>query len=256
MSMTVRYRDTHTIKPETETWSGYLPLSELDQIDMISHWYTIYFYKPPSEWIHSADAIFNTLRGSLSRVLVPFYPLAGRLEWLDGGRLRLEWLEWLDCNAMGVWLIEAESEVTHNAKKEYSEVACSGLCLRALHAHRHMCAAIVSNRVHDHVKSAIEDIRRQPDLTSFQDLHAQGSTQGAFYGNPNLRVSCWLTLPLNGLDFGWGREIHMGLGNHDLDADFVVLPGLEEASGLVVAVCLQTAHIEDFKKFFCEDIVE
>ncbi|XP_010051711.1 spermidine hydroxycinnamoyl transferase [Eucalyptus grandis] len=457
MSMIVRYRDTYTIKPETETWSGYLPLSELDQIDMISHWYTIYFYKPPSEWLHSADAIFNTLRASLRRVLVPFYPLAGRLERLDGGRLRL------DCNAMGVWLIEAESEGELNDLGDFcpgpdfeqlmpsldytmpiheqplllvqvTKFRCGGLALSlsishvvadglsaahfynewawlargeplniepyydrkvlwvgedpsgarlpppnlelsefnhppllighannleqrmkktalamlkvtktqvetlknavnkdrpshhprpytrfetiAAHIWRCVCKArkhkpeqatslyfyidarsrlrpplkpgffgnavfnmvaggtsgeLVSSPLrctssvireaieavtHDHVKSAIEHIRRQPDLTTFQDLHAQGSTQGVFYGNPNLRLSCWLTLPLNGLDFGWGREIHMGLGNHDLDADSVVLPGREEAGGLVVAVCLQTAHIEDFKKFFYDDIVE
>ncbi|KAL3745921.1 hypothetical protein ACJRO7_014940 [Eucalyptus globulus] len=457
MSMTVSYRGTYTIKPETATWTGHLPLSELDQIGIITHVPTIYFYKPPPEWLHPADAIFDTLRGSLSRMLVPFYPLAGRLRWLEGGRLRLE------CNAMGVCFIEAESEGELNDLGDFSprpefeqlvpsvdytkpihelplllvqvtKFKCGGLTLSfsmshavadgpsALHfmtewarlargerlsvepyydrkvlwvgddpsstlpprprhlehsefnpppllightnnleerkkkttvamlkltrtqveaqknaankeragqhrpytryetvaAHIWRCACkarkhkpeqptavgicvdsrhrlhpplklgyfgnatldvvaagmsgeLVSSPLgctsskireaiervtHDHVRSAIDHIWRQPDLTLFQDVHALGSTRGPFYGNPNLGVVSWLTLPIYGHDFGWGREVHMGPGNHDFDGDSLVLPSLEEEGGLVVALCLQIAHMEDFKNFFYEDIVE
>ncbi|XP_010050942.2 spermidine hydroxycinnamoyl transferase [Eucalyptus grandis] len=457
MSITVRYQGTYTIKPETATWGGHLPLSELDQIGTITHVPIIYFYKLPLELLHPADAIFNILRVSLSRVLVPFYPLAGRLKRLDRGRLRL------DCNAMGVWLIEAESEGTLNdlgdfcPSQEFEQIVpsvdyttpihelplllvqvtkfkCGGLALSttishavadgpsathfmnewarlargeplsvepyydrkvlwvgedpsgvllpppnlehsefnhppllightknleqrmkkttmallkltktqveslkkaankeracnnprpytryetmAAHIWRCACKArkhkpeqptvlcicvdarsrlqpplkpgyfgnatfdvvaagtsgeLVSSPLrctsskireaieavtYEHVKSTIEHIRRQPDLTMFQDLHALGSTQGLFYGNPNLGVVSWLTMPVYGLDFGWGREIHMGPGNHDFDGDCLVLPSSDEAGGLVVAVGLQIEHMEDFKKFFYEDIVE
>ncbi|XP_030441420.1 spermidine hydroxycinnamoyl transferase-like [Syzygium oleosum] len=455
--MTVRYRGTYTVKPETATWVGHLPLSELDQIGTITHVPNIYIFRPPPEWLHPVDAIFGTLRGSLSRVLVPFYPLAGRLRWLDGGRLRL------DCNAMGVWFIEAESDGELNdlgdfcPRPEFEQIVpsvdytmpihelppllvqvtkfkCGGLALSAsishavadgpsaahfmtewarlargeplgiepyydrkvlwvgedptgpllpppnlehsefdhppllightsdleqrkkkttmvmlkltktqvetlknaankdraghhprpytryetMSAHIWRCACkarkhkpeqpttlcicvdarsrlrpslkpgyfgnatfdvaaagtsgelassplgctsskireAIETVTHDHVRSAIEHIRRQPDLTMFQDLHALGSTQGLFYGNPNLGVVSWLTLLVYGLDFGWGREIHMGPGNHDFDGDCLVLPSLEEEGGLVVAVGLKIAHMEDFKKFFYEDIVD
>ncbi|KAK3411153.1 hypothetical protein EUGRSUZ_J03136 [Eucalyptus grandis] len=458
MSMRVRYRGTYTIKPETETWSGHLPLSELDQICIITHTPTTYFYKPPPEWLHPADAIFSTLRGSLSRVLVPFYPLAGRLRWLDGGRLRL------DCNAMGVPLIEAESEAELSdlgdfcPGPEYEQIVpsldytmpfhelplllvqvtkfkCGGLALgvsishvvtdglsatyfldewarlargeplnvepyfdkkvlwageedpsstlrsppnlehpefndppllightnnleqrkkkttmailrvtktqvetlkkaankdrpshhprpytrfeiMAAHIWRCACKArkhrpeqatslyfyvdarsrlrpplkpgffgnavlqvaaagtsgelvssplgctsskireVIEAVTHDHFKSAIEHIRRQPDLTRFQELDILGSTQGAFYGNPNLGVSSWLSLMVYGLDFGWGREIHMAPATHEYDGECVVIPSLEEAGGLLVTVGLQIEHMEDFKKFFYKDIVE
>ena len=44
------------------------------------------------------------MRNSLSEALVHYYPLAGRLHWIEGGRLEL------DCNAMGAQLLEAYSE--------------------------------------------------------------------------------------------------------------------------------------------------
>nr|POF10270.1 spermidine hydroxycinnamoyl transferase [Quercus suber] len=47
---------------------------------------------------------FEAMKNSLSRALIHFYPLAGRLHWIEGGRLEL------DCNAMRVQLLEACSE--------------------------------------------------------------------------------------------------------------------------------------------------
>ena len=44
------------------------------------------------------------MKTSLSHTLVHFYPLAGQLHGIEGGRLEL------DCNAMGVQLLEAYSE--------------------------------------------------------------------------------------------------------------------------------------------------
>ncbi|XP_042944778.1 spermidine hydroxycinnamoyl transferase-like [Carya illinoinensis] len=45
----------------------------------------------------------ETLKSSLSRTLVPYYPLAGRLHWIHGGRLELH------CNAKGTKVMEAYS---------------------------------------------------------------------------------------------------------------------------------------------------
>ncbi|KAJ8747338.1 hypothetical protein K2173_013161 [Erythroxylum novogranatense] len=99
----VSFIDCYTVKPAKPTWTGTLPLSELDQIGVLTHVPTIYFYRPPPNWL-SPKAIVNILKESLSHALVAFYPLAGRLRWIGNGRLEL------DCNAMGVQLIEAESE--------------------------------------------------------------------------------------------------------------------------------------------------
>ncbi|CAH9070450.1 unnamed protein product [Cuscuta epithymum] len=71
-----------------------------------------------------------------------------------------------------------------------------------------------------------------------------------FSGNPNLSVTSWMSLPLHGLDFGWGEEIHMGPGNHTGDGDILILPSREGDGSLLVALSFQADHIEDFKKCF------
>ncbi|KAA8535849.1 hypothetical protein F0562_030831 [Nyssa sinensis] len=103
----------------------------------------------------------------------------------------------------------------------------------------------------EYLNSAIDFLKNQPDLSGFQDLHGQGP----LFGNPNLGVSSWLTLPIYGLDFGWGKEIYMDPGTHDLDGDSLILPGQDGDGSCVVALCLQGAHMEAFKKFFYEDII-
>jgi shikimate O-hydroxycinnamoyltransferase len=104
--MVVSSKYCHTVKPAEATWNGPLPLSELDQLGTITHVPTIYFYRPELNWLSPPDTITNTLRVSLSRALVPFYPLAGRLRSIGGGRLEL------DCNAEGVIFFQAEYEAT------------------------------------------------------------------------------------------------------------------------------------------------
>lgn len=105
------------------------------------------------------------------------------------------------------------------------------------------------------IKSGIEFLKKQPSLTKFQDIHALGGTEGPFYGNPNLGVVSWLTLPIYGLDFGWGKEAYMGPGTHDFDGDSLILQNPNEDGGLILALCLQAGHMEAFKKYFYEDIM-
>jgi len=113
-------------------------------------------------------------------------------------------------------------------------------------------------RVNDeYVRSAVEFLKNQEDLSRFQDLHAVESEKGLFYGNPNLGVVSWLTLPFYGVDFGWGKEVYMGPGTHvhDFDGDSLLLPGPDEDDGsLLLHLCLQVEHMDAFKKHFYEDI--
>jgi shikimate O-hydroxycinnamoyltransferase len=107
----------------------------------------------------------------------------------------------------------------------------------------------------EYVISAIDFLKNQPDLTRFQDIHALGGAEGPFYGNPNIAVVSWLTLPIYGLDFGWGEEIYMGPGTHDFDGDSLLLPSPNGDGSVILAICLQVAHMEAFKKCFYEDIL-
>ncbi|XP_043705192.1 spermidine hydroxycinnamoyl transferase-like [Telopea speciosissima] len=99
-------KGSHTVTPAQPTSSGKLWLSESDQVKPLTHAPTIYFYRPTSSDVSITSADIDTLRDSLSKVLVQFYPLAGRLHWIGGGRLEL------DCNAAGAKLFEAESDAS------------------------------------------------------------------------------------------------------------------------------------------------
>ncbi|XP_074319115.1 spermidine hydroxycinnamoyl transferase [Silene latifolia] len=452
--MAVNIKRSYTIKPSKPTCEGVFPLSEWDQTGVTTHVPTVYFYKPSKDWVTSPNSIIDTLKESLSQVLVHFYPLAGRVKWIGRGRLELV------CNGMGVELTEAESTgqlsdygdfasqthrfhdlIPHVDYEKLEELPlvlgqltvfrCGGICLGvtishlvadgqsalhfmaewarlargepleatpyidhgilraqdssmvqnqshcdqhsefglpplligkennleerakpttvsilpldknqvaslkleanqepkshnerpytryevvAAHVWRSACKARkhldeqhtglgfsidVRGRLHpplppkffgnaildavveakagdvmtqslgyacdkirralsnvndDYVRANIEFYKTQPDLTPFQDLQARKGDNGPFYGNPNLGVISWLTLPIYGLDFGWGKEIYMGPGTHDSDGDCLMLPGSTSDGSVKVALCLQVAHMDAFKKHFYEDL--
>ncbi|KAK7305045.1 hypothetical protein VNO77_42944 [Canavalia gladiata] len=74
-----------------------------------THVATLYIYKADP----NHDAI-ERMRDSLSKILVHYYPVAGRLRWIEGGRLEL------DCNAKGAVLVEAESTRTMDEYGDFS----------------------------------------------------------------------------------------------------------------------------------------
>ncbi|KAH7834173.1 hypothetical protein Vadar_013406 [Vaccinium darrowii] len=106
----------------------------------------------------------------------------------------------------------------------------------------------------DYVKSTINLVKGLPDLTPFRTYHIVESTQGAFYGNPNLEVTSWVGLPLKGVDFGWGKEIHVGPGSVNLDGKAFIMDGHNEDGSLVVALRLQVGHMDALREIFYKDI--
>nr|XP_043625064.1 spermidine hydroxycinnamoyl transferase-like [Erigeron canadensis] len=107
------------------------------------------------------------------------------------------------------------------------------------------------------VNSVIDFLKNQEDLSKFQDLHLAKDDEGPFYGNPNLGVISWITLPMYGIDFGWGKEIFTGPGTDDAeDGDFLVLRGEEGDGSLILALCLQVRHMEDFRRVLYQSIEE
>ncbi|OVA05082.1 Transferase [Macleaya cordata] len=100
----VTLKCSYTVKPAEPTPIIRQWLPEADQLQALTHAPTVYFY--PSSKPDSIDSPLETLKDSLSQALVYFYPLAGRLHVIDGGRLEL------DCNAMGAEVFEAYSEST------------------------------------------------------------------------------------------------------------------------------------------------
>ncbi|KAK9055301.1 hypothetical protein SSX86_026383 [Deinandra increscens subsp. villosa] len=447
--MRVYNKTSCMVKPASQTWSGKLALSELDQTGVTTHVPTIYFYPhSPDDWL----TLIQTLKTSLSSILVHFFPLAGRLSVIPGGRLEL------DCNAQGVQFLDAYADMklvdmdtllpspvyhqlipsidyqttpleeTPLLVLQVTRFVCGGFSLglnishvavdgqsaihfvsewarvsrgepleappyldrkvlragdppmtsevvnheefgpppvlidpsdvnerdnettvtmlkltaaqvaklrnkaneswkgetgrgftryEAITAHvwRSSCKArnhkpeqpsalafcvdvrskmrpplpqkyfgnaivdviatgfageivseplgFVSSKIRDvinkvddeYVNSVIDFLKNQEDLSQFRELiPTANGDEGRFYGNPNVGVISWLTLPMYGADFGWGKEVHMGPGTHESDGDSLILHGKDGDGSLVVALCLQARHMEDFKKVFYQDI--
>ncbi|KAF7819269.1 spermidine hydroxycinnamoyl transferase-like [Senna tora] len=100
----VTITSSYTVTPSEPTPKACMWLSGSDQSCPWTHTPTIYVYQPPP---HQHDA-FHTLKHSLQKILVHYYPLAGRLRPIGGGRFEV------DCNAKGVTLLQAESPKTLN----------------------------------------------------------------------------------------------------------------------------------------------
>ncbi|KAJ6326165.1 hypothetical protein OIU78_013294 [Salix suchowensis] len=88
------------VRPAEETPQGGLWNSNVDLVVPRFHTPSVYFYRPTG-----ASNFFDAkvLKEALSKALVPFYPMAGRLRRDEDGRIEI------DCNGEGVLFVEAET---------------------------------------------------------------------------------------------------------------------------------------------------
>ncbi|KAI3898822.1 hypothetical protein MKW92_023385 [Papaver armeniacum] len=108
--MRVRVRESSVVKPAEETPKVSLWTSNIDQL-FLMHVQSVYFYKRPlTDGLSSCsdDDFFNStvLKDGLSKALVTYYPIAGRLKRNESDKGRAE----IDCNGEGVIFIEAETD--------------------------------------------------------------------------------------------------------------------------------------------------
>ncbi|XP_062007959.1 shikimate O-hydroxycinnamoyltransferase-like [Rosa rugosa] len=103
MSINVRVRESRVVKPSEETPRHALWISNLDVVISNTHMGSVYFYRRQTGVLDDNFFEPRVLKDALSKVLVPFYPIAGRLTRNEDGRLQI------DCNAEGVLFVEAES---------------------------------------------------------------------------------------------------------------------------------------------------
>ncbi|PIA36120.1 hypothetical protein AQUCO_03400197v1 [Aquilegia coerulea] len=445
----VSIKSSSTVTPDQATPNVKLWLSECDQIKPYTHAPFFYVYRPQQQAHNSIVSPLETLKSSLSHVLVPYYPLAGRLNWIGGGRFEL------NCNGMGAEMVEAESESkvedlgdfcpTPNTKKLLPQVdytkdiselplllvqltrfKCGGISIgvaishilvdgrgafgfisswanfargenklvvepyhdrtvfykgdplakphfdhsdlkpsptligqdsadeernkectnrmlklskiqvnklqklanegrdatsrqytryesMAAHIWRCACKArklqnaqLTSLRIpvdcrnrfkpslppgyygnavmvpspiaqvgkvllglgdacriisqaagefnDDYIKSSIDFLASQEDLTQLRTgFHTDGK-KGRFIGNPNITITSWFGLPIYDADFGWGKPIFMGPVGMGFDGKSYVIPGSDEDGSFVIPIRLQVTHMDDFEKLFYEDI--
>ncbi|KAJ0547644.1 putative quinate O-hydroxycinnamoyltransferase [Helianthus annuus] len=100
--MKVVVRESTMVRPaEEETQAKRLWLSSLDLMAPNFHAQQVYFYRP-----NGAPNFFDTrvMKDALSKALVAFYPLGGRLERGEDGRIEI------DCRGQGALFVDAESD--------------------------------------------------------------------------------------------------------------------------------------------------
>lgn len=101
--MKIEVKATSIVKPAEPTPRHNLWVSNLDLVHVRIHMTTLHFYKR----IDNGGSDFfdsGVLKRALSEVLVPFYPVAGRLGRDKNGRVEIV------CNEDGVLFVEAESD--------------------------------------------------------------------------------------------------------------------------------------------------
>lgn len=97
--MKISIKKSSIVRPAKDTPKRTIWNSNLDLLVPRIHIPTVYFYKP-----NGSSNFFeaHVLKEALSQVLMPFYPLAGRLGTDENGRIEIH------CNAKGVLFIEAD----------------------------------------------------------------------------------------------------------------------------------------------------
>lgn len=85
--MIINVKESTMVQPAEETPRRGLWNSNVDLVVPRFHTPSVYFYRPTG-----ASNFFDAkvLKGALSKALVPFYPMAGRLRRDDDGRIEIQ----------------------------------------------------------------------------------------------------------------------------------------------------------------------
>ena len=99
--MIIEVKESTMVRPTQDTHEGTLWLSNADLLMPRMHTPSVYFYRPNGSTNFFEPQI---LKEALSKALVHFYPIAGRLKINEDGRIEIE------RNGKGVLFIEAETD--------------------------------------------------------------------------------------------------------------------------------------------------
>ncbi|KAK9213561.1 hypothetical protein WN943_002949 [Citrus x changshan-huyou] len=114
MSMRIQIKQSCFVKPAEDTPKKSLWISDLDLLVERTHFPTVYFYKPNNNDVSSNFFEAQVLKEALSKALVLFYPVAGRLGINENGRIEIQ------CNGEGVLFVEAETDFAIDDFKDFT----------------------------------------------------------------------------------------------------------------------------------------
>ncbi|KAK9929231.1 hypothetical protein M0R45_026337 [Rubus argutus] len=136
MAVNVSVLESTMVKPAVETPQQSLWISNLDMVQT-SHNPSICIYKPNNGDKDNSFFDMHVLKHALSKALVPFYPLAGRLKRNDeNGRIEI------NCNAEGALFVAASSNSCISdfwrfcSHSRITYLKCGGVAVGVLLDHR------------------------------------------------------------------------------------------------------------------------
>ncbi|KAK9282408.1 hypothetical protein L1049_005325 [Liquidambar formosana] len=111
MAFSALRSDRGLVRPSAPTPSGMLDLSFIDKLPVLRcNARTLHVFRRGIEAV-------QVIREALSRALVPYYPLAGRLKESSQGELQIA------CTGEGVWFVEASAKCTLDAVNYFDNTA-------------------------------------------------------------------------------------------------------------------------------------
>ncbi|KAJ4709558.1 Hydroxycinnamoyl-CoA shikimate/quinate hydroxycinnamoyl transferase, partial [Melia azedarach] len=113
--MRSKVKKARIIRPAEETPKHCLRISDLDLMVRAVHASNVFFYRRPNDSSNFFDV--DLLKESLSKVLVPFYPMAGRLGRDENGRIQIQ------CNGEGALFQEAESSCAIDDFGDFTDIS-------------------------------------------------------------------------------------------------------------------------------------
>ncbi|KAM6586348.1 hypothetical protein CsatA_008953 [Cannabis sativa] len=119
--------------------------------------------------------------------------------------------------------------------------------------------SVIDMVTNNYILSATEFLKGEQDLTKFQYSYKSSTNGGGKYiGNPIMSVTNWMNLSFEGIDFGWGKEIHFGPGYDEIDGGVLILRNKcsdhHQNVSLLIFICLLVEHVQPFKKYFYDDL--
>ncbi|KAF2317007.1 hypothetical protein GH714_010382 [Hevea brasiliensis] len=282
VKMKIITKETTMVYPMQDTPSERLWLSNLDLMQGRTHLPSAYLYKP-----NGSSNFFEpkVLKEALSKVLVPFYPVAGRLGSDDNGRIEI------NCNKEGVLFAEAETYLPWIMKLVTScpVMYCDNSFLKStiqvgyllfhylFYRSRFspplppgffgnvvffatpiaLCGELRAESLMETVERVHKAIKKMEDkyLRSAIDfLEGVGDltkvTQSPKTSQcPNLKIISWTRMPFYEADFGWGQPTIMRASN-PWEGKAHVLSCPSSDGSLLLPICLQTHHMAAFQRLF------
>ncbi|KOM52202.1 hypothetical protein LR48_Vigan09g086100 [Vigna angularis] len=114
----------------------------------------------------------------------------------------------------------------------------------------------VEELTYEYIKSQFDLIRSQDDMDKARAL-SFGINEGkdaVFVGNPNLRITSWLSMPIHGADFGWGKPVYFGLAGGTVQERALITHDPNGDGSVILFLHFQMEHIQLFENYFYNDI--